>query len=133
MKRWFEGDAVKYVVIAIAIVGVLLYVVVNYSVAEDKIISCRGSFYDNDKPLQKQEIYFKFIKYRWWVQLWRDGGGPVYVMEDSGRRDVIHRTKTDGLYEYTDFGDKGSYTNMGKTMRYIRGDMLFLGKCKDQD
>ena len=51
MKFWFERDAVKYVAIAIAIVGVLLYVVVNHSVAEEKNVVCNGSFYSEGKPL----------------------------------------------------------------------------------
>ncbi|MEC8676991.1 MAG: hypothetical protein VXY54_14275, partial [Pseudomonadota bacterium] len=78
MKRWFEGDAVKnvaiavvkYTAIAIAIVGVLLYVVVNHSVAEEKNVVCNGSFHSEGKPLPKQDIYFKYQKYRWWVRLW---------------------------------------------------------------
>ena len=73
MKRCFKGEVeknvatavVKYTAIAIAILGVLLYIVINHSVAEEKFIICSGSYYDNDKPLQQQEIHFKFIKYRW--------------------------------------------------------------------
>ena len=70
MKFWFERDAVKYVAIAIAIVGVLLYVVVNHSVAEEKNVVCNGSFYSEGKPLPRKDIYFKFQKYPWWVRLW---------------------------------------------------------------
>ena len=69
----------KYVAIAIAIVGVLLYVVVNHSVAEEKNVVCNGSFYSEGKPLPKQDIYFKFQKYRWWVHLWGDSDGVAYV------------------------------------------------------
>ena len=93
MKRWFEGDAVKYVAIAVAIVGVLLYVVINRSVAEEKSIVCNGSFYSEGKPLPKQDIYFKFQKYRWWVHLWGDSDGIAYVQPEGGQIDYIHRTE----------------------------------------
>ena len=47
-------DAVKYVAIAIAIVGVLLYVVINHSVAEEKNVVCNRSFYSERKPLRSK-------------------------------------------------------------------------------
>ena len=137
MKCWFEGDALKYVAIAIAIVGVLLYVVVNHSVAEEKNVVCNGSFYSEGKPLPKQDIYFKCQKYRWWVRLW-GGDGATYVQREGGQIDYIPSEEFldgwgDVVFDEVGGGEKGRYSGMSKTIRYVRGGLVFEGKCRAQD
>ena len=138
MKFWFERDAVKYVAIAIAIVGVLLYVVVNHSVAEEKNVVCDGSFYSEGKPPPKQDIYFKYQKYRWWVRLWGDGDGAAYVQREGGQIDYTYYVEFwdgwgDVVFDKVGGGEKGRYSGMSKTINYVRGESVFEGKCRAQN
>ena len=127
----------KTAAIVIAIIGVLLYVVINHSVAQETKVVCNGSFFSKGQPLPKQDIYFKFQKYRWWVHLWGDSDGVVYVERSGGLLEVIHDIEIvdgwgDVVFDKVSGVKRGRYSAMSKTMRYVSGGMLFEGKCRAQ-
>ena len=126
---------IKYLGLVIVIVVGLLYLNKNHS-EEVSLIVCNGSFYSDGKPLEKEDIYFKFHKYRWWVHLWNDSDGRVYVDRD-GYIDVIFDIEVlsgwgDVVFDKFGGAKRGRYSAMSKTMRYVRGNQLFEGKCVEK-
>jgi len=69
----------KYLGSVIAIVGGLLYVVANYSIADETNLPCKGSFYHEGKAGSVETIYFKVQKFRWRVHLWSESDGGVSI------------------------------------------------------
>jgi len=123
----------KYIGLLVAVGLGFIYILVNHSIADETQIVCKGSFYQDGKALDEEEIYFKFQKYRWWVHLWSDSDGTVHI-DRNGTLDYIHNIKIVGGWGDVVFeGDeRGRYSAMSRTMRYISGKDVFEGKCVDR-
>ena len=79
MKRFL-----KYLGLVIAVAAGLLYVAANHSIADERQISCKGQYFRNGEVVDEGEMFFKFVKFRWWVHLWADSDGNVYIEHKGG-------------------------------------------------
>ncbi len=131
MKRFL-----KYLGLVITIVAGLLYIVGNHSIADEYQISCKGQYFLKGEVVDEGEVFFKFQKYRWWVQLWSDSDGDGYVEYKDGYLDYLNdleilRGWGDIVFDKQGGGKKGRYSAMSKNMRWVYGDQDFEGKCAD--
>ena len=131
----------KYLLLAFAsgaaIGGSLFYVVANHSIASELQLVCKGSFYKDGKRLEEETIYFKFLKYRWWVHLWSSSDGNGYVQkQDTSWEYLSHIQFLDGIGQIIlDKGigvESGRYSSMSRTMQYIERGSPFEGSCTER-
>lgn len=115
--------------LAVLFVGFIL-VVLNFSGTESKF-KCNGEALINGKS-QKSSVFIKLHEYRWWVGLWNDSDGSIWLeapkvtlayfdnLNDSGNQIQIY--ERDNL--------RGYFSKLSNTLEIHDPDISFTGTCK---
>jgi hypothetical protein len=119
----------KIIAVAVLLVGVCFYVVVNYSELTQEL-TCKGYWKELGQNKEVAELaHVRLTEYRWWVHLCSESDGNVQVQtEKIASAHYIPFVEKIGqgslaIYEFREskFGDfKGGY-------RVANGEITFLG------
>jgi hypothetical protein len=81
--RHVLAGILKIIAIALLLVGVCLYVVVNYSELTQEL-TCNGYWKELGQNKEVAEVaHVRLTEYRWWVHLWSESDGIVEVQTEK--------------------------------------------------
>lgn len=124
------GKVIKYLVAAVAILGLLLIVAVRLSEIEH-FYECKGTI-THDGTTKPLTAYVQLNEYRWWVDLWDKSYGNLHVEIPKGGTLYYSDLRKVGsqlmIWDYT--GEyKGSYSRISGTLEVHTDKGLIQGKC----
>jgi hypothetical protein len=139
VDRHILEEGMKLVKVFGALVAtILLFVVVfNFSAVESRF-QCSGEI-SSDGNSQSATVYMKLAKYRWWVGLWSDSDGAVWVEIPNVTIDYFEHVEVVGdqlhIYEmYPQQVPKGNFSNLSKALAInIPAAGFFEGGCRSAD
>ncbi len=126
------------VLVGVAIV--LLVIVINFSHKESRF-QCFGEFTFKEHSPIDAPAYLKLREYRWWVDLWGDSDGSMWLEIPKHRVSEyyshITRHDTDRLviYSYSRQGENavGYYSKLSNNLKLSEPYWSFDGMCKKID
>src|SRR5262245_31776377 len=75
--RHVLAGILKIIAVAVLLVGVCFYVVVNYSELTQEL-TCKGYWKELGQNKEVAEVaHVRLTEYRWWVHLWSENDGNV--------------------------------------------------------
>ena len=111
-------------------IGLFLFVV-NFSALETRF-QCPGEISSNGKS-QQVTVYMKLHEYRWWVGLWSDSDGSVWLEVPNSSLEYFERVVEVGdqlqIYDYQK-NPKGYFSSLSKTLAITTSVWSFDGTCK---
>lgn len=114
----------------VAAIGLFLFVV-NFSAVETRF-QCSGEISSHGKSRQAT-IYMKLHEYRWWVGLWNDSDGSVWLEAPNSSLEYFERVVEVGdqlqIYDYQK-NPKGHFSSLSKTLAIATSIWSFDGTCK---
>jgi hypothetical protein len=82
MRQVLAG-ILKIIAVAVLLVGVCFYVVVNYSELTQEL-TCKGYWKELGQNKEVAEVaHVQLTEYRWWVRLWSESNGNVKVQTEK--------------------------------------------------
>jgi hypothetical protein len=135
--RLVLAGILKIIAVAVLLVGVCLYVVVNYAALTQEL-TCKGYWKELGQNKEVAEVaHVQLTEYRWWVHLWSESDGNVKAQTE--KLALAHyipfvQKMNEGslaLYEFREskFGDfKGGYraANGELTLKFS-DNLVFVG------
>lgn len=120
---------------AIVVAALLLFVfVANFSSVETRF-ECTGET-ASQKGSQRTTVFVKLAKYRWWVGLWSDSSGHMWLEIPNNTFEYIENIKEVGyqlqLYDFKN-NIKGHFSTLSKTLALKVDSGFFDGTCKRID
>ena len=97
----------KYLGLVIALVGSLSYIVLNHSISKEMYFLCKGD-YSQDASKSGGDLYFTWRTYSWFVHLWSDNDGDVFIETEDGYIDAYTDVKIVVGYRQLRLKDKYS-------------------------
>jgi hypothetical protein len=137
MKHVLAG-ILKTIAVAVLLVGVCFYVVVNYSALTQEL-TCNGYWKELGQNKEVAEVaHVQLTEYRWWVHLWSESDGNVKAQTEKFA--LAHyipfvRKINEGslaLYEFgesTDFQGGYRAANGEITLKFS-DNLIFVGSCR---
>lgn len=131
-----RGDFALKIFGLLGIVTVLLYLIAaNFSAVESRF-ECEGQIMAGSDP-EPLEIYVKLQEYRWWVDLWSDSDGSMFIEVPNKSLEYISHIKRVGnqlqLFDGHSAGDlslKGNFSTLSRSMAIRVADAGFFdGTC----
>lgn len=114
----------------IAAIGLFLFVV-NFSAVE-KRFQCFGEI-SSQNTRQQATIFMKLHEYRWWVGLWSESDGSVWLEVPNRALEYFERVVEVGdqlqIYDYQR-NPKGYFSSLSKTLAITASTWSFDGTCK---
>lgn len=135
--RHVLAGILKIIAVAVLLLGVCFYVVVNYSALTQEL-TCKGYWKELGQNKEVAEIaHVRLTEYRWWVHLWSESDGSVEVQtENFALAHYIPFVEKIGqgslaLYEFrkSKFADlQGGYrASNGEITLKFSDDLVFVG------
>lgn len=114
----------------VAAIGLFL-IVVNFSASETRF-QCSGKISSHGNS-QQATIYMKLHEYRWWVGLWGDSDGSVWLEVPNRTFEYFEHVVEVGdqlqIYDY-ERNIKGNFSSLSKTLFITTSVWSFDGTCK---
>ncbi|MDO8207750.1 MAG: hypothetical protein Q7T38_08025 [Gallionella sp.] len=114
----------------VAALGLFLFVV-NFSAVETRF-QCSGEISPQNNS-QQATIFMKLHEYRWWVGLWSDSDGSVWVEVPNRTVEYFERVIEVGdqlqIYDYQR-NLKGYFSSLSKSLSIKTAAWSFDGTCK---
>ena len=114
----------------VAAIGLFL-IVVNFSAVET-LFQCSGEISSHGNS-QQDTIYMKLHEYRWWVGLWGDSDGSVWLEVPNRNFQYFEHVVEVGdqlqIYDY-ERNIKGNFSSLSKTLFITTSVWSFDGTCK---
>ena len=122
----------KIFVLLILILGLIYYILANYSSVESKY-SCIGKITKNGEVISSNEsLFFLMNKYRWWVHLWADEDGDLRVELPLKQSDFYTFKSLGELYQLSSNKEfKGMYSTLSNTLSLNLQQGIYDGLCKN--
>jgi hypothetical protein len=112
MKRFL-----KYLGLVIAVVGGFFYIVVNHSISEEIHFVCKGD-YSQKESEHGGDLYFTWRKYKWFVDLWSESDGEIYLETGDGYLDFHSNVETVDSFRQLRMRDRYSTPPLVLTGQY---------------
>jgi hypothetical protein len=81
--RHVLAGILKIIVVAVLLVAVCFYVLVNYSAVTQEL-TCKGYWKELGQNKEVAEVaHVQLTEYRWWVHLWSESDGNVKVQTEK--------------------------------------------------
>jgi len=100
--------------------------------ARESRFRCEGRF-DSGPFSQPMTVFLKIAEYRWWIGLWSDSNGSVWVEVPTEWVDYAPRVADLGeLIQFYGLRNeaKGQYSKLSQLLSYERPNGVFEGNCK---
>lgn len=124
--------ALKTIGLLIVVALGLFFVVVNFSIAASTRYECTGTI-GAKEPRQPATVYFRLEEYRWWVHLWSDSDGNLWLELPSAGADYyskIERLGEDLLnIQRTPSELSGSFSRLSQRLAIQTSLGVFEGNC----
>ena len=138
--RHVLAGTLKIIAVAVLLVGVCFYVVVNYSELTQEL-TCNGYWKELGQNKEVAEVaHVQLTEYRWWVHLWGESDGNVKVQTEklalAHYIPFVEKIGKGGLalYEFREIksGDfKGGYRAAnGEITLKFSDNLVFVGTCR---
>jgi len=120
---------------AFVVIAILLFLsVASFSSVESRYQCSREiSSHDNYQPAT---IYMKLQEYRWWVSLWSDSDGSVWLEVPNITLEYFEHVVEVGdqlqIYDYQKT-PKGYFSTLSKSLAVTTPVWSFDGTCKEID
>jgi len=118
----------------LGLVVVLLFVVVANFSAVESCYECSGgiSSEGGSRPIT---IYTKLEEYRWWIGLWGDSDGALYIEIPNKVVEYFHVFEVGNQLQLFDDSKrlKGNFSTLSKTIAISTPFGFFDGTCKRND
>ena len=115
----------------ILLIAVFLLVLVGFFSSKTTNYECTGSFQKNST---QKSVFLKHKEYRFWVGLWSDSKGMLWIEIPGKDMDVVTEIKEAGtllqLYGYSK-EMKGHFSPLSKFISVKISDDFFDGQCKE--
>lgn len=124
------------ILIALGVATALLYLIAaNFSAAESRF-ECNGHIASESNP-EPLKIHVKLQEYRWWVGLWSDSDGSMFIEIPNQTLEYVSHIKQAGdqlqLFDDPSSGDrsmKGSFSTLSHEIAVRVTDIGFFdGTC----
>jgi hypothetical protein len=119
-------------IIFFLIIGLFL-VLINFS-SRDSRFKCTGNITVENKSPKAASIYIKLEKYRWWVGLWSDSDGSLWLEVPNSWSDYYNRIVDSGenliIYDTYEKKLKGNFSMLSKTIAIETTVGYFVGTCE---
>ena len=120
---------------ALAVTALLLFVfVANFSSVESRF-QCSGEITSRGNS-QRATIYMKLHEYRWWVDLWSDSDGSVWLEVPNSALEYFEHVVEVGdqlqIYDYQK-NPRGYFSTLSKSLSITTQIWSFDGTCKKAD
>jgi hypothetical protein len=113
-----------------AALGLFLFVV-NFSAVETRF-QCSGVV-SSQSNSQHVAIFMKLHEYRWWVGLWGDSDGSVWLEVPNRTLEYFEHVVEVGdqlqIYDYQR-NQKGNFSSLSKTLAITTSAWSFDGTCE---
>lgn len=117
---------------SLTVAALLLFVIAaNFSSVESRF-QCSGEI-SSQGSSQRGTIFMKLLEYRWWVGLWGDSHGSVWVEIPNRALEYIERVVEAGSQlQFYDFQNipKGHFSTLSKSLAITTPTWSFEGTCK---
>ena len=81
--RHVLAGILKIIAVAVLLVGVCFYVLVNYSALTQEL-TCKGYWKELGQNKEVAEVaHVRLTEFRWWVHLWWENDGEVQVQTEN--------------------------------------------------
>ncbi len=114
----------------VAAIGLFL-IAANFSAVETRF-QCSGEISSHDNS-QQATIYMKLREYRWWVELWSDSDGSVWLEVPNRALEYFEHIVEVGdqlqIYDHQR-NLKGHFSSLSKTLAVTTSVLSFDGICK---
>jgi hypothetical protein len=81
--RHVLAGILKIIAVAVLLLGVCFYVLVNYSALTQEL-TCKGYWKELGQNKEVAEVaHVRLTEYRWWVRLWGESDGEVQVQTEK--------------------------------------------------
>lgn len=106
-------------------------VVANFSARETRF-ECGGETIENSQPA-KTTLFIKVDEYRWWVRLWSESRGSIWLEAPNSWVEYYHHIRVvgDHLHIYKDpTSFSGSFSKLSLSLSIALPTGTFTGTCK---
>ena len=100
--------------------------------ARESRFICEGRF-DSGPFSKPMTVFLKIAEYRWWIGLWSDSNGSVWIEVPTEWVDYAPRVADLGeLMRFYGFRNEveGQYSKLSQILSYERPNGVFEGTCK---
>lgn len=127
---------IKYL-IALIVVSLLLFAFVHFFSIVESRFQCSGEI-SSKSGSRPMITYMKLAKYRWWVHLWNDSYGFLWLEIPTELYDYYQHIDEVGdqlqiFDSYPQKKLKGNFSILSKTLSISTPDGFFDGTCKRID
>lgn len=116
---------------ALAVAAILLFLfVANFSSVESRF-QCSGEISSRGNS-QRATVYMKLNNSRWWVGLWSDSDGDVWLEIPNSTLEYFEHVVEvgDQLQIYEQKSPRGYFSTLSKTLAVTTSSWSFNGTCK---
>ena len=126
----------KVVGLLIGVAVVLFLIVVNFSVAASTRYECTGTMRSKESR-EPATVYFRLEEYRWWVRLWGDSDGNLWLevpQQGAEYYSKIERLGQDLInIQRTPSELSGSFSRLSNALTIQTSAGIFEGRCSSKD
>lgn len=119
--------------VAILLIIIIIFVIIGKFSAIETKYECIGSFSKNSK-VNQMTIYMKLQRYRWWVDLWSDSDGSIWIEGGPSTCEYFEKLKKIGdLYQIFDLKNKerGTFSILSNSLYLEFPGGTFTGQAKE--
>lgn len=122
----------KYFGILVVVALLLFVFVANFSEIESRF-QCSGEI-SSEGGSRPTTIYMKLKEYRWWVGLWSESDGNLWIETPRGVDFYARIIGYGDQLQISDFQNiKGHFSTLSKTLTISTHVGMFEGTCKRLD
>ena len=114
----------RIILILLALVISIFFVIKEFSL-NTNLYECEGK-YERNKTIENKKVFLKFEEFRWWVHLWSDKDGYVYIEIPNQEYNFFNQVESVGdniqiTEQYQGrFIFKGMFSRLSKSLLYAR-------------
>ena len=120
-------------VAVLALLSVLLLTLVLFFSAHESRFECHGTLYEDEVKDTRATVFLKVQDYRWWVALWSDSRGSVWLEVPLANFEYFENVNRAGdLIQFRDSSGKkgGIFSYLSLAVKVHLGKAEFDGACK---
>jgi hypothetical protein len=130
----------KKLIVVIVVVFVSILIIENYSIADERKFECKGE-YSQKESKRLGNLFFTWHKFRWWVDLWSDSDGNIFVETEKGYTDFFpdveeingfRQLRMKDRHSTTPLKLKGQYNFPSKKLWMVSPSGIFNGFCEER-
>ena len=123
----------KYSSVVVIVAFLLFLLAANFSSVESRF-QCDGAVESNGTS-ETGIVFMKVHRYRWWVGVWSDSDGAIWLERPGVTSDYFGEVIEIGdqlqFYEGDNSLIRGAFSSLSKHLLVMAPDLTFEGTCKE--